>query len=264
VRRPGAVDVAGLVAHMDANLVAMWRADVATTPGAAIVEGDGLAIVRSPHGTLSTSFAVVTGPTSVAALEERTAAVFGGRPFSVWTREHADAALAADLVAAGFAEIHREPAMVLMPDAARPVSPPSDVVIRPVEDDAGRAAFADVVADAFAVYDMPPEAAREHFTTLASVAGPDRQAFLAWRGAEAVAGAIVYLPDGVGGIGWVGARPSWFGRGYGPAVTSAAVAHGLARGARFLNLQASPMGAPVYARMGFVTPTHYRWFLRLG
>jgi hypothetical protein len=249
---------------MDANLVAMWRADVATTPGATLVERDGLVMVHSPHATLSTRFAVVTGPTSVAALDDATGAVFDGRPFSVWTREHADAALAADLVAAGFAEIHREPAMALLPEAARPVAPPSDVVVRPVDDERGRAAFADVVADAFAVYEMPPEAAREHFTTLASVAGADRQAFVAWRGSEAVAGAVVYLPDGAGGIGWVGTRRPCFGRGYGAAVTSAAVAHGLARGARFLNLQASPMGAPVYARMGFVTPTHYRWFLRLG
>jgi hypothetical protein len=106
-------DAAELVARMDANLVAMWRADVATTPGGVVVERDGLVLVRTPHGTLSTNFAVVTGPTSVRAVTAATAEVFAGseRPISVWTREHADAALQAELDRAGFHDIHREPGM---------------------------------------------------------------------------------------------------------------------------------------------------------
>src|SRR5438128_1532477 len=78
---------------------------------------------------------------------------------------------------------------------------------------------------------------------------------------RALAGAILYMAHGVGGIGWVGTLPEEFGRGYGRAVTWAAITEGLRRGARFTNLQASPMGEPMYRRMGFTTATHYRWFL---
>ena len=90
--------------------------------------------------------------------------------------------------------------------------------------------------------------------------GPAVQAYLAYRDGRAVAGALLYMAHGVGGIGWVATVPEEFGRGYGAAVTGTVVAEGLRRGAAFLNLQASPMGAPMYARLGFTTPTHYRWF----
>ena len=42
------------------------------------------------------------------------------------------------------------------------------------------------------------------------------------------------------------------------AVTWAAIREGFRRGAAFANLQASPMGRPIYERMGFITPTEYR------
>lgn len=257
---------AELLALMDANLIGCVTADTRTTPGGVVVERDGLVCCRTPRGSLGTNVAIVTGPTTARAVRAAVRAVFGDtrRPFSVWTREHADADLAADLRAARFQEIHREPGMALLPEAACPVPPPPEVVVRPVRDHAARSAYARVVARAFAVYDVPEDATAEHFQTLPSVAGDDRQAFLAWRGKEPVAGALLYMTHGVGGIGWVGVAPEEFGQGYGPAVTWVAVTEGLRRGARFLNLQASPMGAPVYARMGFVTPTHYRWFLAPG
>src|SRR5207247_758593 len=101
----------------------------------------------------------------------------------------------------------------------------------------------------------------EHFASLAGVTGPTTKAYLAYQDGHAVAGAILYMAHGVGGIGWVGTLPEEFGRGYGRAVTSAVIAAGLGRGARFMSLQASPMGEPMYRRMGFTTPTHYSWFL---
>ena len=60
------------------------------------------------------------------------------------------------------------------------------------------------------------------------------------------------------GIGWVGTVPEQRGHGYAEAVTWAAVREGFRRGAAFANLQASPMGRPIYERMGFITPTEYR------
>ena len=117
------------------------------------------------------------------------------------------------------------------------------------------------MARAFGIYGNPEPAIREHFATMECVSGPTTRAHLAYVGGRAVAGAILYMAHDVGGIGWVGTLPEEFRKGYGQAVTWAVIEDGLGRGARFLNLQASPMGEPMYRRMGFVTATHYRWYL---
>ena len=254
---------AELLALMDLNMVACYRADTRATPGGEVVEAPGLVMFRTPLGRVSTNMAIVTGPIDAAAIRALTLEMYRptGTPFSVWTREHADGALEVGLHALGFQQIHREPGMVFVPGAGAAVTPPPDVTIRPVLDDAERVEYGRLVTRAFAVYGVPEESIAEHFATLESVRGPATQAYLAWRDDRAVAGAILYMAHGVGGIGWVGTLPEEFGRGYGRVITWAVIEEGIRRGARFMNLQASPMGEPMYRRMGFTTPTHYRWFL---
>jgi hypothetical protein len=252
-----------LLALMDRNMVAVYVADTRATPGGEVVETPGLVLCRTPHGTLSTNMAIVTGPIDGTEVRARTAAVYGGTGsrFSVWTREHADRALDRALVGVGFHEIHREPGMVFFPGApsAAPRSP--EIAVRPVADDAARSDYARLMVRAFGLYGNPEASIAEHFARPASVRGPTTQAYLAYAGERAVAGAILYMAHDVGGIGWVGTLPEDFRKGYGQAVTRAVIEDGLRRGARFLNLQASPMGEPMYRRMGFVTATYYRWYL---
>jgi GNAT superfamily N-acetyltransferase len=254
---------AELLALMDLNMVACYRADTRATPGGEVVEVPGLAMFRTPLGRVGTNMAIVTGPIGAPAIRELTAEMYGPTEsaFSVWTREHADAALEPALHELGFHQIHREPGMVFVPGAGPAVAPLPGVTIRPLHDDAERAEYGRLVSKAFAVYGVPEESIGEHFATLECVCGATTQAYLAWRDGRAVAGAILYMAHGVGGIGWVGTLPDEFGRGYGRAITWAVIEDGLRRGARFMNLQASPMGEPMYRRMGFTTPTHYRWFL---
>jgi GNAT superfamily N-acetyltransferase len=56
----------------------------------------------------------------------------------------------------------------------------------------------------------------------------------------------------VAGIYWVATLDEQRGRGYGAALTWAAVAGGRELGCRIASLQASRLGRPVYSRMGFV------------
>lgn len=254
---------AELLALMDANTAAVYATDTRATPGGTVVEAPGLVMCRTPLGTLGTNMAIVTGPIAAETVRARSLAFYRATdsPFSVWTREHADAELEVELGALGFHPVHREPGMALLPDAGRPVAPPREITIRPVTDDAGRAAYARIMTRAFGLYGTPELSTAEHFVNLASVVGPATQAYLAYREGHAVAGATLYMAHGVGGIGWVGTLPDEFGHGYGSAVTWAVVTEGLRRGARFMSLQASPMGEPMYRRLGFTTPTHYRWFL---
>jgi ribosomal protein S18 acetylase RimI-like enzyme len=256
-------DGAELLALMDLNMVACYRADTSATPGGEVVEAPGLVMFRTPLGRISTNMAIVTGAIEAPAIRALTAEMYRptDSPFSVWTREHADSALEPALHELGFHQIHREPGMVFVPGAGPAVPPPPGVTIRAVRDDAERAEYGALVTKAFAVYGVPEDSLAEHFATLDSVYGPTTQAFLAWRAGRAVAGAILYMAHGVGGIGWVGTLPDDFRRGYGRAITWAVIEEGFRRGAAFMNLQASPMGEPMYRRMGFTTPTHYRWFL---
>ena len=267
VRRPTMAlpERAALLALMDRNMVAMYCADTQATPGGEVVEAPGLVLCSTPRGTVVSNMTIVTGGVDVGVVREATARVYrrAGRPFSVWTRAHADAPLEAELRDAGFTALHQEPGMVLASDCGRPGALPPETEIRPVVDEAGREAYGRVMAKAYGMYGTPEESTLERFGALASVVGPERRAFLAYRGGRAVAGAMLFMAHGVGAVNWVGTLPEEFGRGYGAAVTWAVVREGSARGARFLNLQASPMGASLYRRLGFSTPTHYCVFVAL-
>jgi Acetyltransferase (GNAT) family len=257
---PSAAEVLALT---DLNMVAMYSADTRATPGGEVSEADGLVMCATPLGTVVTNMAIVTGPVAGTAVRAATARMYNPRgvPYSVWTRAHADERLEGELADLGFTRFHEEPGMVLGPDDGKPVAPPAGIAIRPVTNDRGREAFGRLMAAAYGVYGTPKEATRERFATLASVAGSDRVAFLACQGERAVAGAMLYMAHGVGGVNWVGTLPGEFGRGYGAAVTWAVVEEGRRRGARFMNLQASPMGESLYHRLGFAIATHYRVFV---
>jgi hypothetical protein len=185
-------------------------------------------------------------------------------PFSVHTRAHVDAELESALATSGFHEIAQTPGMILRAGAGVPPPAVDGLEVRLVADDADRAAYADVMAEAYAVYGTPEQSTEAFFARMESVRAPTTQAFLGLADGAPVAGAMLYRSHGIGGIGWVGTRPSAFGRGYGAALTWRAVAEGFRRGVPWVNLQASPMGAPVYRRLGFETPTHYRMFIRVA
>ena len=263
MRATESLDAHELLRLMDRNMVAVYAADTRATPGGEVVETDALVLCRTPHGTVSTNMAIVTGPIDADTVCRLTKEVYGPHDaaFAVWTREHADASLEPALERRGFHRIHREPGMIFLPEDDTRAAPSTDAAMVPVTDDVGRVEYGRLMARAFALYGAPEESVVEHFAALAAVCGPKTQAFLARRDGHAVAGATLYMAHGVGGIGWVGTSPDAFRRGYGQAVTRAVIAEGFRRGARFMNLQASPMGEPMYQRMGFRTPTHYRWFL---
>lgn len=252
-----------LLELMDRNMREMYREDARVTAGGLIVERMGLVMCATPRGTPLTNMVMVTEPQRGVAIRDAARRLFDlvGWSWSLWTRAHVDAAVEEELRAAGFRELMTVPGMVFAPGDGDPPPPAPDLEVRPVVDERGREAYARVMTGAWSVYGVPAETIDARFASLAGLCGPTTAAFVAWRDDTPVAGAMLFLSHGVGGIGWVGTDPAAFGRGYGTAVTWAVVREGFRRGARFLNLQASPLGAPVYRRMGFTTPTQYRVFL---
>ena len=80
---------------------------------------------------------------------------------------------------------------------------------------------------------------------------PNLIAVGAFDGEELLSGAYVLFSHGIAGIYLVGTAEGARGRGLGELVTRAVTNIGFDRGAPFVTLQASPMGEPVYRRMGY-------------
>jgi ribosomal protein S18 acetylase RimI-like enzyme len=185
-----------------------------------------------------------------------------GRGYSVLIRAHADEDLRAAAAAAGLIEMGDTPGMVLdhrLPDSP----PPAGVTLRRVETAADAAAFADVMGSAYATYGMPPDVAPQLFARLETLTAPHIAAFLALVDGAAAAGAMVIVTHGVAGVYWVGTKPAARGRGLAELCTRAVGNAGFDLGARIAALQASPMGEPVYRRMGYFDVTSYPYLVQL-
>ena len=76
-----------------------------------------------------------------------------------------------------------------------------------------------------------------------------------------VATSMLIATGAVAGIYWVATLEEQRGRGYGEAMTWAAVAGGRELGCEVASLQASKLGRPVYARMGFESAGDYAHLL---
>ena len=182
------------------------------------------------------------------------------RGFSVIIRAHVDDDLRAAATAAGMTQLGDAPGMVLdrrLPDAV----PPDGVTLRRVRSAADAAAFGAVMGAAYASLGFPSHLPPRIFAHTETLIGPHIVAFLACVGGEPAAGAMTIVTHGVAGVYWVGTTPSARGRGLGELCTRAAANAGFDLGARVAALQASPMGEPVYRRMGYVEVTRYPFFV---
>jgi GNAT superfamily N-acetyltransferase len=143
-------------------------------------------------------------------------------------------------------------------------APPVDgVTVRVIDDEAGLHDFIAVNAEAYATYGMPPEVLGELFDEAPAVLQDSAASIVvARRDDEPVAAAMVYASDGVASLQWVGTVPAARGTGLGAFVTVALTNLAFDDGASSCSLQASPMGAPIYTRLGFETAYHYVEYVR--
>lgn len=249
---------AELLARMDLNMWEMFREITRLSRGSELFETPQFWMAAAPHGTVFHNMVAIRDVVDLDALlaAVRSFYVRRGRPFSIWTRAHADAELEAALHARGFTDFLSMPAMALLGDPGTSCAPTS-LEIRPACTDAQRRDYLHVSAEAYATYGAPRAYAEDAFATVESVCAPHIQGFVGYVADQPVAAAAVYVTHGVAGIGWVGTVPEQRGHGFAEAVTWAAVREGFRRGGAFANLQASPMGRPIYERMGFITPSEY-------
>jgi hypothetical protein len=137
------------------------------------------------------------------------------------------------------------------------------VTVRLIDDEAGVRDFIAVNAQAYATYGMPPEVVSDLFDEVAAVLQDSAASIVvAHRDDEPVATAMVYESDGVASLQWVGTVPAARATGLGAFVTVAVSNLAFEQGASSCSLQASPMGASLYTRLGYETAYHYAEYVR--
>lgn len=246
------------------NLIDSSAALFGLDPGASVENEDGwlFGAGRCENPAISNAAFRRDDHLDPAELLHRASDFFGerGRGFSLWVRygAEADENLIAAATAAGFRQIHLMPEMVLEGPPERDDAP-EETELRQVDSPGGSEDFWRVAESAYASNGFPPDV-----FTYDDPDGMRRDgivAQVAYGDSEPLAIAMTIVSHGVAGIYWVGVVPEARGSGLGRTVTAAAVDAGLRLGAGRASLQASKMGEPIYASMGFRRTVDYALLL---
>lgn len=193
--------------------------------------------------------AIVLGPVPPERVFALADAFFDAIGYAVVVEAESAQPMDAAVRARGWHLDEEEPALALSP-IPTPPPPPDDLTIRLV---ATEEEFADFMAISRTAYRWIP--------SLAAATDPAVALCVGYVRGEAVAVSRLTCQRGVGDLNGVVTAPAHRRRGYGTALTWAAIAEGARRGCTAMTLTATEMGYPVYVRMGFVPVCTYRTYL---
>lgn len=249
----GAVTTEDLALAADSNLLAVTRAWALACATGDVWEDDGLLIAAS--GNELRSFNVAYLARCERELLLRACDWLRARTgrFRLRIREGVaidDGAIAA----AGLEPQGGIPSLVLAP---LPHNGPGTFDVRPVQDTPTLHDHVEVVASAFG---WRPDLPAQVFTARLA-ADPAWRGFVGYAEDHPVASSQLFVHQGIAGIYYVATLPGFRRRGFGEAVTAHAIAVGRSLGCTAATLQASPMGLPIYERMGFQRVSHYHQYI---
>jgi ribosomal protein S18 acetylase RimI-like enzyme len=261
---PSRFDERALIELSDLNHVEANR-ELARRAGGVVIDEGGLTCWSGGHPLPVLANAVVRTDRGLSAID----VLAGGRRFfaahergfTVLLMGAADADLAPVCESEGLVLMGNSPGMVLERRLAD-ATPPRGVTVRTVETVADAAAFAHVNGEAYATYGMPRDCAPAVLGRLDVMRAPHIVSVVAELDGSPAAAAMVILTHGIGGIYWVGTVPAARGKGLAELVTRAVGNAAFDMGARLVVLQASPMGEPVYRRMGYREVTRYPYYVQ--
>lgn len=241
-------------AHL--NLIDSSRQFFELDPGAAVEAEPGwlFGAGSAEHPVISNAAFRRDDGLDAAELLTRASEFFAARQrgFSIWVRagRAEDEDLEAAAEAAGFQAVYEMPEMLLRGGKLEPEPTPSGTELRKLGDESEAPDFWAVAKDAYLTNGFPPEVFAG-YTDHAGLFADNVAAFIARVEGEPASIAMTIVSDAVAGIYWVGSREHARGLGLGRAVTVAATNAGLELGAEIASLQASPMGRPIYAKLGY-------------
>lgn len=159
----------------------------------------------------------------------------------------------------GLTLLDTRPCMTAAFDAIAYKGPEIDAV--QVGDEAGCRDWVTVQSEANGGF---PDAVQDAYVGLVGMAlNPDgkTRAFVAYDDGQAVACSLLHMAGDVAGIWQVGTIPEARRKGYGSAITYAALTDAAERGCATSVLIATQMGRPVYEKMGYRTFTEAKVYL---
>jgi GNAT superfamily N-acetyltransferase len=179
------------------------------------------------------------------------------RGFAIWARDTPEDRDLSDVASAAGLDIAYEMPAMVVEGRVEDRPPPRGIELTRIHTAGDAEDFWRVAADAYRSNGFPPEVFA-HYEDHEGLWADDVSAFLARQEGEPVSIAMTIVNHGVAGIYWVGSTEKVRGRGLGWTMTATAVNTGLEMGVETAALQASPMGEPLYRRMGFETAFNYR------
>ena len=229
-----------------ANLRAHW---LAWGDGSCEVGAD-LSLYRSgiQHGLFNGVLRVHGRDPGEAAAEAEEA--LSGVPWNWWIGPDSDPGVAEVLQSRGYT--HRGAMPVMAADLTtlpRP-SPPPGLIIEEATDRRGITDYVNAYSVAFGFADEVRAAATAAELALRTDLGTLIR-LVGYLDGQPVATAAAVLSHGVAGLYWIGTAAGHRSRGLGAALTAAAMSVARQRGMSVCTLQASGLGRPVYARLGF-------------
>lgn len=248
-----------IASRHDESYFEAWRLIGRHTGG--LLEADGVLAAASGLPVAWLNIAFVT-----RVLEDPARAISGavrffddrGLPFVVRIREALDPSAERACEQLGMPFSDTIPGMAST--SLEPPPLPPGLEIREVRDANSIADFNTVIAGG---YDMPLDMVGALFTPRI-FGDPEQVSFVGYcEGAPAACATLVF-GGRVAGVHNVATVPAFRRRGFGEAVTWAAIARGAAYGCELSALQASDMGRPIYERMGFRLVSPLRTFHRPG
>jgi hypothetical protein len=226
-----------------------WGAAVGVDPGG--VEGDGIVWVDAGSPSVFGNPVLWTRPLDAPAAEAAVA-----RQSEAFARREGGAYLlysafpTPDLRQHGLQPVGHPPCMVRVPEVSAARRPPPDgLEVRRVETGAELADFERTLVEAYPIPDLMPWRSGT-FMGEALLNDPRWHIFVGYAQDEAMATAAAYVSDHAVDVTLVTCRTGARGRGFGRAVTQAAVEADSTKPAILL---ASDDGQPVYRSMGFRT-----------
>lgn len=252
VHLPGEYDAGDVIEQAVLGFHAAWQALVTACPGGVYAVGDGL--VRARTGIPLAPFNGIWGLSSqidpaavLSAVDDLSA---GQLPWNLQLRPDHPVQLDAELAARGLVPTGLIPFMVLTDtSAAADAVASSPLTCRRTEVFADADAVLGLLEDGFGL----PTGVTRSLLPLRMLFLPGATTWLAADHGKDVSTALRMNHDGTCGVFNVATAEADRGRGYGTVATAQAVLDGIRAGASCAYLQASPLGQPVYEKLGFTT-----------